>query len=130
MRVCVCVRLLKFVRSSAAKMSYFEQLWAKSCERYDVSSDLATHWHKLIAHKYSSEPNRHQHNLNLLDKKCKFLCELQSTLHFSEYLIFTLAFQYYHFDSIKLCTEMNCAAFRQFYGDSGINDVSTICLSV
>lgn len=111
-------------------MSYFGKLWSKSCENYAVSKDVAAHWHRLIQTKYSTEPNRFQHNFHLLEKKCQFLFDLRETITFADYIVFTLAFQYYHFDSNALCCEMNCSAFREFYGEAGINDVSKLFLSI
>lgn len=105
-------------------MSHFNKLWSRSCENYAVSKDVAMHWHHLIETKYSTESNRYQHNFHLLEKKCKFLYELRETITFADYIVFTLAFQYYHFDSNALCCDMNCSAFREFYGEAGINDVS------
>lgn len=107
-------------------MADFEKLWHRACDHFNVSSDVATRWHNRIRNQYSGEPVRAQHNLHLLDKKCKFLADLEDVLFIPDFLVFTLAFQYFHFNPHEIDTELNCTVFREFYTDAGINDVSGI----
>lgn len=102
----------------------FEDMWRRACDHFNISSDVANRWHDQIKAQYNTEPFRAQHNLDLLDKKCEFLADMESVLLIPDFVVFTLAFQYYHFNPHEIDTELNCTVFREFYTDAGIHDVS------
>lgn len=104
--------------------SGFQDSWTKACVHCKIPHDIAERWLNVIRTKYNTESHRFYHNSNILNEKCKFLLSLDSSVQFSDYLIFALAFQYYHFDLKSDCCELNCTAFRQFFEETGIDDVS------
>lgn len=105
-------------------MSSFEKYWIKSCDNQKILPEIAKNWLKSIQTKYNTESNRIYHNFNVLTKKCDFLDSLKGLVNFSDYLIFAIAFQYYHFDLKTDCNELNCTGFRKFCNEAAINDVS------
>lgn len=107
-------------------MSNFEKYWLKSCDNQKIPPEIAKNWLKSIQTKYNTEPNRIYHNFNVLLKKCDFLDSLNAVglVDFSDYLIFAIAFQYYHFDLKTDCSESNCNGFREFCNEAAANDVS------
>lgn len=107
-------------------MSAFEKLWFQSCESEKIPTETANAWLHKIQTKYSTESHRFYHNLNVLHRKCDFLLSIESTVQYSDYLVFAIAFQYYHFDLNTDCIELNMTAFREFYNSAGIDNVSYV----
>lgn len=107
-------------------MSNFEKYWLQSCENQKVPPEVANRWLQCIQTKYNTESNRVYHNFTVLIKKCDFLDSLATIglANFSDYLIFAIAFQYYHFDLKSDCSESNCIAFHELCNEAAINDVS------
>lgn len=107
-------------------MSSFENFWIKSCDNQKIPPELAKKWLKSIQTKYNTESNRIYHNFNVLTKKCDFLDSLNAIglVNFSDYLIFAIAFQYYHFDLKTDCSESNCNGFRELCNEAAVSDVS------
>lgn len=105
-------------------MSTFENCWYQSCENQKITKETAKIWLNKIQTKYNTESHRIYHNLKVLNKKCDFLLSLGSSVQFSDYLVFAIAFQYYHFEMNTDCSALNCTAFNEFYNASGIGNVS------
>lgn len=107
-------------------MSNFEKYWLQSCVNQKIPPEIARDWLKTIQDKYNTESNRIYHNFNVLTKKCDFLHSLDTIglVNFSDYLIFAIAFQYYHFDLKIDCSEKNCIAFRELCKNAAVDDVS------
>lgn len=98
--------------------------WLKACENCKIPKNVADQWLKSIQQKYNSESHRIYHNRNILEMKFGFLSSLGSTITISDYLIFAIVFQYFHFDLKSESNVANCEAFEHFYNESGVNDVS------
>lgn len=107
-------------------MSTFEKVWHESCENQKIPPETAKTWWNNIQTKYNTESHRIYHNLNILNRKFEFLLSLGSSVHFDDYLVFAIAFQYYQFDLNTDCSASNCTAFREFYTASGVDNVSVI----
>lgn len=107
-------------------MSSFEKYWLQSCDNQKIPPEIAKKWLKSIQTKYNTESNRIYHNFNVLIKKCDFFDSLEKIglVNCSDYLVFAIAFQYYHFDLKTNCNELNCIAFRELCNEAAINDVS------
>lgn len=114
-------------------MSSFEIFWLKSCANQRIPSEYAEKWLKSIQTKYNTESSRIYHNSNVLIKKCDFLdslCASNSIAKFDDYLIFAIAFQYYHFDLKTDYVDRNCIAFREMCDDASVSDVSWIVIVI
>lgn len=109
-------------------MSSLDKLWYQSNENQKIAVDIAKRWLNSIQTKYNTESHRIYHNLNVLNKKCEFVLA-NVAVEYSDYLIFAIIFQYYHFDLKSDCSETNCTAFREFYTDAGVDNVSVIALT-
>lgn len=105
-------------------MSSFEKRWIESCQNQKIPPNIANKWLQTIQTKYNTESHRIYHNFTVLSNKSKCLHSIAAIANVSDYLIFALAFQYYHFDLKINCTEQNCQAFREFYNESGVDNVS------
>lgn len=107
-------------------MSSLDKLWCQSTENQNIAPDIAKRWLHLIQTKYNSETHRIYHNLNVLTKKCEFLLSIGSSIKYSDYVVFAIVFQYYHFDLKTDCCEKNCTAFREFIIETGVENVSVV----
>lgn len=102
------------------------ELWHKTCENCKISKSIADQWLNTIYNKYNTEPQRTYHNSKILCKKCEFLSTLSDLkqIEIKNYLVFAIFFQYFYFDVKSDSCKTNCDAFRLFYSEANINDVS------
>lgn len=107
-------------------MSGLEELWFQSCKNQNIPHETAKSLLHKIQSKFNNESHRIYHNLNVLNKKCNFLLSLKSSVQYSDYLVFAIFFQYYHFDLKTDCSEMNWKTFRELCKTAGIDNVSLI----
>lgn len=96
-----------------------EEHWMRACEDNSVPLEVANKWHNLIMNRHHDYNLRHYHNDKLLIFKINLL-EPNAASH----LIFAIFFQYYEFDVRDFGYAENCDAFKKFYIESGINNVS------
>lgn len=105
-------------------MSVLDKFWFQSCENQKISHEIANSWLQTIQTKYNTESHRIYHNLNVLTKKCDFLHSFGESLNHSDYLVYAIVFQYYHFDLKSDYSEKNCTAFREFCAEARVDNVS------
>lgn len=96
-----------------------DALWRVICEKQNIPKAITESWLDKIHKKYS-DSNRFYHNeVCMINKKLSFI------ENSSDFIVFATIFQYYEFDSKRNCTEQNCNVFRDFYKESGVDNVST-----
>lgn len=94
-----------------------DKIWLSTCNKLNVSDDIATRWLSKLQSKMSTETTRFYHNWNeLLERKAKFLSDI------NQYVIIAVYFQYYEFDVKRNCVEKNCETFLEFCKDAHIED--------
>lgn len=97
-----------------------ESIWISSCSHFDISPEVSEKWLKRILEKYS-DPCRFYHNESEM-----FLKKLEFLTNSSKSIIFASIFQYFEFDLNSSCVEINCNAFKEFFLEAGLKDVSFI----
>lgn len=93
-----------------------EATWNKVCEQIEVDKKVAEKWLVKLKEKYTG-PNRHCHNLEMLDKKVPFLTDQPPRV------VLAVFFQYFNYDARSGEIEGNCAAFKEFYDDAALQQV-------
>lgn len=111
-------------------MSGLDKFWFQACENQKIPHDTANRWLHTIQTKYNTESHRIYHNPNVLRKKLDFLNVIEESIDYSDYLVFAIVFQYYHFDLKSDCCDNNITAFREFCADAHINTVSSLNHSI
>lgn len=103
-------------------------LWNRTCANRNIPNSIADHWLNKILQKYDTEIQRSYHNSQILRTKCELIQELHALNHIKsiDCLVFAIFFQYYEFDVKSNCSDKNGDAFRQFYNQTNVDDVSTI----
>lgn len=105
--------------------------WDTVCQKNYIPISIATIWYDKLAINYKQN-TRYYHNEQVLEQKFNFL--KQNVIANGDngdgmlrsHLIFAIFFQYYKFDVKRNCATENCDAFRYFYNQAALNDVS-IC---
>lgn len=102
-------------------------LWNRMCEKRKISPSIAHHWLNRILQKYDTESHRSYHTSQILRTKCELIHELDALNQIKsiDSLAFAIFFQYYEFDVKSNCSDKNGDAFRQFYTEANVDDVST-----
>lgn len=94
-----------------------EGVWSKVCEQLGIDKVKADKWLAKIKEKYSGS-DRHCQNLDMLEKKAEFLSDQPHRV------VLAVFFQYFVYDAKSGGVELNCAAFKDFYDDAALDEVS------
>lgn len=98
-----------------------QDTWARACTDFGIPTDVATKWFDKLQQSYSPSTSRFYHNWNMLTFKVKLL---GTVFPFPSRLTFAVFFQYFEYDVRQDSSEMNSTAFKTFYAEAGIDDVS------
>lgn len=113
MFLCCC---LVTVNSNNIEMP--ETIWSSTCKSVNIPETISNKWLDLLKTQYSEE-HRNYYKWNVFEIKINFMKNI------SNHIIFAVFFQYYECNVKEDCLENNCNAFKEFYSESGIDDVST-----
>lgn len=100
--------------------------WARACAVFGIPSDVATKWFNTLQKSYSPSGSRFYHNWNMLTFKVNLVGTVDP---FPSRLIFAVFFQYFEYDVRQDSSEMNSGAFKRFYVEAGIDNVSRTLIS-